>query len=446
MMNRLVFHIGQLKTGTTALQRFLFNNNEILKKQGWILPDIRANIGDIPCYNGLVDGKNGDVLFKEGIVLDTNALNWKKGWEYIRHCLREYNVIVSAEEIWYKAAEFLAAAKKEYDNVDVIFYLRRQDEYVESLWNQSIKSIKTDTFEEKVKETNNHNFNDYFGRIREWEDIIGLNHIICRVYEKEQFKGEQNNIASDFLYSLGIAIDWDSVSDLTICNERLYGSAVMIKHLLNRMHSESGIDIQKNAGYLYTIPKSVDRESYFELSERKEYLKQFDIGNREIAKRYLQRDSGELFFDKSMPSKRNIADLTSTEEVIIRFLYGLIDNIEWRVQKLENYLIWQNKKGVTEILNSIGDRPFAFWGCGYRCKYLLEHFSFPVSVIFDNDKNKVGQSIGGVLVKRYVPTDGEMYFIGITCEETEEIEGQLKSYGYKKGKSYICLGEYLYLD
>lgn len=38
--NTLLLHIGTPKTGTTALQKFLSENSEELKKQGWDFPDM----------------------------------------------------------------------------------------------------------------------------------------------------------------------------------------------------------------------------------------------------------------------------------------------------------------------------------------------------------------------------------------------------------------------
>lgn len=40
MENTLLLHIGTPKTGTTALQKFLSENSEELKKQGWDFPDM----------------------------------------------------------------------------------------------------------------------------------------------------------------------------------------------------------------------------------------------------------------------------------------------------------------------------------------------------------------------------------------------------------------------
>ena len=40
LKNTLLLHIGTPKTGTTALQKFLAENSEELKKQGWDVPDM----------------------------------------------------------------------------------------------------------------------------------------------------------------------------------------------------------------------------------------------------------------------------------------------------------------------------------------------------------------------------------------------------------------------
>lgn len=40
LKNTLLLHIGTPKTGTTALQKFLSENSEELKKQGWDFPDM----------------------------------------------------------------------------------------------------------------------------------------------------------------------------------------------------------------------------------------------------------------------------------------------------------------------------------------------------------------------------------------------------------------------
>ena len=80
------------KTGTTALQYFLYENRERLKKYGWYYPDFYsfAGVSDVSFINGstlLCGIENGRI--------DTEA-DWYVGlWDYIRDCLTDNHVILS---------------------------------------------------------------------------------------------------------------------------------------------------------------------------------------------------------------------------------------------------------------------------------------------------------------------------------------------------------------
>ena len=44
MSNELVFHIGMPKTGSTALQRFLYENGDVLKQYRWSYPNLKNEL------------------------------------------------------------------------------------------------------------------------------------------------------------------------------------------------------------------------------------------------------------------------------------------------------------------------------------------------------------------------------------------------------------------
>ena len=48
--------------------------------------------------------------------LEVSTQNWDKIWGRVLNCLKEYNVILSEETLWYRADKFLTAAKK-YNNI-----------------------------------------------------------------------------------------------------------------------------------------------------------------------------------------------------------------------------------------------------------------------------------------------------------------------------------------
>lgn len=58
MSHILLIHIGMPKTGTTALQSFLYENMKNLKEQGWCYPDLKK---ELPGIMGMrfMEEKNG---------------------------------------------------------------------------------------------------------------------------------------------------------------------------------------------------------------------------------------------------------------------------------------------------------------------------------------------------------------------------------------------------
>lgn len=68
----------------------------------------------------------------------------EKLWQMILKHLQSSNVILSDEVIWdydpsTTTAEIIRSVKNRYDNIKIVCYLRRQDLYIESYWNQCIK-------------------------------------------------------------------------------------------------------------------------------------------------------------------------------------------------------------------------------------------------------------------------------------------------------------------
>ena len=51
MVNKiLLFHIGMPKTGTTAIQKFLYQNEKNLKAYGWCYPNLKEELPEIREY------------------------------------------------------------------------------------------------------------------------------------------------------------------------------------------------------------------------------------------------------------------------------------------------------------------------------------------------------------------------------------------------------------
>ncbi|MDE7433265.1 MAG: hypothetical protein K2N34_15315, partial [Lachnospiraceae bacterium] len=149
----LLVHVGIPKTGTSALQEFLYRNNEPLKEYGWSYPDLKNVIGKADSY--FLEFMNATVLYKAENILDTHSENWIHSWDFLRKELTRYNVILSSEMMftWGKIESFLEEVKREYQNIKVVIYLRRQDLFLESYWAQVVKADNyVKSFEESRQE------------------------------------------------------------------------------------------------------------------------------------------------------------------------------------------------------------------------------------------------------------------------------------------------------
>ena len=462
----LLFHIGTMKTGTTSLQHFLYENIEILRDVGWDYPDFTKDLPEF--YDKVKNEKSKNGIYFYGLDLkdgvDIKSEKWQKVWECIGKHLEERNVIISAEEMSiYGYKDILQEAKKRFKRVEVIVYFRRQDKLIESVWTQFMKMNLTRTFSEFLDSLNKgdesitdiRNLTDikdslfYYERICEIEEIIGVENLHIRVYEKEQFMGQRKDVISDFLYTMGINLAWDEIIEPMVTNERLGDGYTEIKRIFNKLdNTMPELQIQNKTYYLWQLTEAFREKKsetgYFTEEERYNFLKEFQEQNEMVAKKYLKRADGKLFYDNRIDYPKRLVQANSFEEDMIKtFAYIVFKENRMKQDEIDR-LSYQNKLLVQNLILMLkGDRKLAYFGAGKRCFEMLEDYQLPVEIIFDNDRNKKGKQIFDVDVDIITDVDIENYFIFVTCFETDEIEQQLKGYGLQKMKDYIFMKEFI---
>ncbi len=455
MDNELVFHIGMPKTGSTALEKFLYENAEVLEHYGWCYPNLKNELPDIREYR-LEKERNGDLFYNYVTeVNDTTQIfyeNWKRLWEQVLKHLETQNVIISSEGLYEYAGEFWRDVKERYHRVKVIVYLRRQDRFIESYWNEWVKDINCleKTFNEYVKNDNKIDWLDlhYIKKLDEISNVIGEDNLVVRVYEKAQFRGENHTLESDFLSSVGIKPDWKEFIPCNAVNLRLKGNYIEIKRLCNSAIAKAGcMETMENMCTVFArlsenYVKEEQEEGYFTLAERRDFLQQYLRENEEIAKKYLHRANGVLFYDSTMDYPVYARyQCNSFERDIIRVFSSMMCIYEDNLQVLKR----QNSILVKKMLmSSAGERSLALFGAGYQCRKLIRDINLFPKIIIDNDNNKSGVIIEGVKVTHAkVVRNWKEYFVVITCAVTDEIEQQLQEIGLMKEKDYTLAKEYL---
>lgn len=470
--NTLLIHIGMPKTGTTALQNYLYNNSSKLEKYGWCYPVLEdGKIGYWGCKSAEKNG-NGYQLHSDWIINGMKP-KWDRGMEIALGYLEDKNVIISAENIYgIETNKFIADAKKKYDNIKVVVYLRRQDRAIESLYSQRIKSgleyipyyKPYNTFEEFIDSyVVSGNYLGYLSKLDSISQIIGKENLIVRIYEKQQLVG--NNTITDFLSVLGISSYQLYSGENLITNLSLSGNYVEIKRIINSIQNvtnllEGGNDTWNWSNWgvqtdFYNVCTRLSEEfnqdkrefGFFTIDKRREFLEGYTFDNEKIAREYLNREDGILFYDDRMDFPvTEMKQHNDFETDVIRVFTAMMYVQDQKFRKLldekSNTII--GNLLMKEALYRSKNRKLLFYGAGRNCQKLFDVVgNIPSASIADNDLMKQGTSLNGLRVSYAKDiADWQDYFVIVTCWKTKEIEEQLRGFGLKKEEDYILMREY----
>ncbi len=312
MDKTLYLHIGTPKTGTTSLQHFCYDNSDILTKKGYHYPEFNFKYPN----KGLA--RNG--LFLEATCFDACGIrqkeqetqNFYSGMAELRKLFDIHNnIILSDEGIWTACfnrkrgmplmRKLQAEAQDAGYTVKIIVYLRRQDDFLLSWYNQLIKhsiTVKnTLSWEEYFSNYDTYLKLDYYSCLKKLEKLFGRENIIVRRFDKKYLKGR--SIIPDFLNIFGIELD-DSFhieEDNSNFNKRMSENACEIKRIINGTTEMSIKEIRRFEWILREF-SPVSEKSYpcsmMSDEEARSFMQLYELSNHKIVKRYI-KDGLPLF-------------------------------------------------------------------------------------------------------------------------------------------------------
>jgi hypothetical protein len=171
-----------------------------------------------------------------------------------------------------------------FSDVKVLFYIRRPDKYAVSNNNTSIWYGR--------RKEHQLTFPDLLG----WSRFFSKEQLIFRPFEKGQFIG--GSIFSDFMAALGIVsreyFEFPS-NNLNVSHE---DDIIELMRILNNSHP----DITKNNDFKYSVlsafpEKGVAKNNFFSPKERLEIIEKYSQDIQTIAKEYMGRKDGKLFYE-----------------------------------------------------------------------------------------------------------------------------------------------------
>ena len=363
-MDKVVYlHIGTPKTGSSAIQFFCGNNRKVLKEKGVAYPKMPF------VFEGIGQYRNAHFLSHKVYKDDKRDYAaqgeiYQEGMKVIQESLQQADkVVLSDEHLWNETEwdeerfqKLRMQMEKMGATLKVIVYLRRQDLLVQSYWAQQVKEGLQLSFLEYLEQRRYAYFQMHYAkRLSRIERAVGLENLIVRVYEKEQYTGEERTILSDFMDILSINDLSDFSQDEPIRNTSLSGIYLEYKR---RMNQYPIYRTKKN--FLVVIltrlqekeqgKQFYDQAVWFDRESHQRFMSQFKEENCFVAVRYLHRESGRLFLEDASFDQKEKTEYSDRElfELCGRVL---AEHEESRVEKI--HMIQELRKQECEYKKDI---------------------------------------------------------------------------------------------
>jgi hypothetical protein len=303
MKKKLYLHIGTNKAGSSAIQAFLAGNEAALQKLGYLYPKTgRVSNAHYRISGCLRIGVNPPL---DGTVLSKRQIENRLFAEIEKSPCK--NIIISSEYFILcrnpgKVKNFFRGSE-----LRIIVYLRRHDEWFESLYNQGVKTSPVDprwgdsieAFITYITKKKHQEFN-FWKLLQPWAKVFGQSNILVRPFEQEQFQG--GNICLDFLD----AIDIQESTSLEISpkptNASLDQDTVFILDRIARMELSEQSRKQLFSWFLShrlnhrTNPQPDAKQPLLSPEQRLKLIRRYELSYRKVAETYLERADGRLFF------------------------------------------------------------------------------------------------------------------------------------------------------
>ncbi len=295
-MKTLYLHIGTTKTATTSIQKFCAANQAVFESKGYVYPDMPFH------YPRKSDQRNGLFL---GTVYrelsgkrrkDIEEHNYTKGMEILHELFETHDsVVLSEERLWvvlrYKKSNVLQRliedSKTHGYQIKMILYLRRQDIYVESVWNQVVK-MRIELTETLAEYAQRFPYLNYYEAVSTFAAAIGAENITVRRFD-EAIRRE-GGILADFLEQIDLELTDEYKIENSSRNPGLYGNTAEIKRIINQMDDLTANDASL---FRHSLPlSSVTAKKYYPCSEqspeeRAALMQKYEASNQALVEEFI---------------------------------------------------------------------------------------------------------------------------------------------------------------
>lgn len=353
----IYLHVGTTKTGSTTIQMFLRQNGDLFRQRGLdVYTPCRVHdetdqkrLRNLVRYLGLWSPQLPTARFISAWVqkfLRTLEESSANTLILSEECL--WNVIGSSR----KRVNFKQFIRQLQCFADVKFvvYLRRQDNFLMSAYQQRLKGGKMNgrTCIEWIRRQGGLERLDYKGCLQWLGALVGQKNLIVRPFETEQFV--DHSLISDFLSSIGGPPD-EGLKRLA--KNRNPGASPFLAEIIRCL---SFFYHEKNDIRPFLRLKRSKDERYFNFdrnhrflspSKRCEIINRYADGNEWVARELLGRADGMLFYEPLPDLNEAWSEYRLDEDDVKCFFDGLTCLAEPQREKMCRQVIRVSRCGLS---------------------------------------------------------------------------------------------------
>lgn len=293
LKKKLIIHIGDAKTGTSSIQKFLSENKQELSELGVLYPET-----GLWSAQGIAHHRLAVCLNPYARPLGKDRDDPQEIYGRLRREIGSSgcsSAIVSSEGFcsFRDPASIRSLADAVCDfNVTIVAYVRRPDLWVESWYSQVVKGppFSRKRFPEFLKICQDPSLKVIADFVR----VFGKSSVILRPFDKRKLY--QNDLISDFLEVNSVDIRLPERDSINI------SPCVEVTEILRQLNAAFDVgDGQRTAlnNYLVGLLPGTGNKRYFTCAGRKEYLAKYQTVMQELES--LSNTKGYKLFDDIDP-------------------------------------------------------------------------------------------------------------------------------------------------
>jgi hypothetical protein len=278
---QIIFHIGQQKTGSTAIQSQLDYNRSRLSARGLLYP---AALGKVKStfIADLINQRRTIQSSREKII---HRLHLELSGSHER-------VLFSNENLFgLRDVQRLKDTFQQYaTSWRVLCYLRRPDEHIVSLYQQKVKGGFSTTFDRYFEETANGQYYRYAQQLEKWAKVFGDNAVEVRLFHRNTL---QRGAWEDFAEWIGVDLQGLARAPEERANESFDRVNTEVLRFLNLCQIEQPDLIQRHdIGRIQGRLRALNTGERLRLDTERATLlhERFREDHERLAKRYLSAE------------------------------------------------------------------------------------------------------------------------------------------------------------